>query len=66
KEKMTKTELKSLIKESENIELKSSLSLINEIIEAISAFANARGGKVIAGVDSGGRIIGTQIGKDTI
>jgi len=63
---MTKAELKGLIKESENIELKSSLSLINEIIEAISAFANVRGGKVIVGVDSGGRIIGIQIGKDTI
>ncbi|MCX5667709.1 MAG: putative DNA binding domain-containing protein [Candidatus Omnitrophica bacterium] len=63
---MTKTELKGLIKESENIELKLSLSLINEIIEAISAFANARGGKIVVGVDSGGRIIGIQIGKDTI
>lgn len=63
---MTKTEFKDLIEESENIELKSSLSLVNEIIESVSAFANARGGKVVVGVDSGGRITGVQIGKDTL
>ncbi len=63
---MTRKEIQNLIKEKEDIELKSSLSLINEIIETISGFANARGGKVIVGVDSGGRIMGVQIGKDTL
>ncbi|MBU1923432.1 MAG: putative DNA binding domain-containing protein, partial [Candidatus Omnitrophica bacterium] len=63
---MTKTELKGLIEEGENIELKSSLSLTNEIIETVSAFANTKGGKVIIGIDGGGRIIGVQTGKDTI
>lgn len=63
---MTKREFQDLIKERENVELKSSLSLINEIIEAISAFANTGGGKIIIGIDNAGRIIGVQIGKGTI
>jgi len=63
---MTKRELQNLIKEKENIELKSSLSLINEIIEAISAFSNASGGKVIIGVNNAGKVLGVEIGKNTI
>ena len=47
---MTRKELKGLIEEREHVELKSSLSLINEIIEAVSAFSNAEGGKIIVGV----------------
>lgn len=63
---MTKKELKNLIEENEAIELKSSLSLINEIIEAVSAFSNTKGGKIIIGVNNAGRILGVEMGKDTI
>lgn len=63
---MTKEEVISLIQESEHVELKSSLSLINEIIESVSAFANTRGGRIIAGVNNTGRIVGVTIGKNTI
>lgn len=63
---MTKNEVQDLIRENDNIELKSSLSLINEIIETVSAFANTKGGKILVGVDNAGRIIGVQIGKGTL
>jgi len=63
---MTKKELKDLIKEREHVELKSSLSLINEIIEAVSAFSNTEGGKIIVGVSNNGKVLGVEIGKGTI
>jgi ATP-dependent DNA helicase RecG len=63
---MTRIELQNLIKEREGVELKSSLSLINEIIEAVSGFANTAGGKIVIGVDDAGRIVGVQLGKGTI
>lgn len=52
--------------ESITIEWKLSLSQINDIIETIVAFANTEGGKVFIGVSKTGKIIGVQIGKDTI
>jgi len=66
KKTMTRKTLKDLIEERENLELKSSLSLMNEIIEAVSAFSNTEGGRIIVGVDNAGRIVGVQIGKGTI
>ena len=63
---MTRKELKKLIEENESIELKSSLSLINEIIEAITAFSNAHGGRVIIGVNNSSKVLGVEIGKSTI
>lgn len=51
--------------EAENIEWKPSLSQINEIIEAVSAFSNAKGGKIFVGVNNSGRVLGINIGKDT-
>lgn len=63
---MTRKEIQNLIKEKEDIELKSSLSLMNEIIETVSGFANTKGGRVMVGVDNAGRIIGVEIGKGTI
>jgi ATP-dependent DNA helicase RecG len=52
--------------ESLNVEWKSSLSSVNEIIETISAFANTEGGKIIIGVSKSGKLLGVEIGKDTI
>jgi len=59
--------LRKLIKsESENIELKPSLSQMREIVESAAAFAGAKGGKMIVGVDGNGEILGVQMGKNTI
>lgn len=63
---MTKKEIESLLKESENIELKSSLAVIEEIIESVSAFANTTGGKILVGIDNNGKVKGVQIGKGTL
>ena len=52
--------------ESLKVEWKPSLSQINEIIETISAFSNTEGGKVFIGISKSGKLLGLQIGKDTI
>jgi ATP-dependent DNA helicase RecG len=65
---VSKKELPNLIRTSEslNIEWKPSLSQVNEIIETISAFSNTEGGKIIVGVSKSGKLLGVDIGKDTI
>jgi ATP-dependent DNA helicase RecG len=52
--------------ESEVVELKPSLSQADRIVETVAAMANASGGKIIIGVSNSGRVIGVDIGKDTI
>ncbi|MCL0071549.1 putative DNA binding domain-containing protein [Thermodesulfovibrionales bacterium] len=52
--------------ESTTVEWKPSLSQINEIINAISAFANTEGGKIFVGVSKSGKLLGVQIGRNTI
>jgi len=53
-------------RETESIELKSSLSKLEEIVEAISGFSNTKGGKILIGVSNNGKILGAKIGKDTV
>lgn len=63
---ISKEKLSDLIAlgESETVEFKESFG--DEALEAIGAFANARGGIVIIGVKNSGDIIGFQIGKKTL
>lgn len=65
---MRKKELSRIVgdDESDAIEWKPSLSQVNEIVESVSAFSNARGGRIIVGVSKSGKILGVKIGKDTI
>jgi len=61
-------DLKKLIPnaESEIIEFKKSTGEWKEIIETISAFSNTEGGKIIIGLSKTGKLLGVDIGKDTI
>ena len=52
--------------ESTTIEWKQSLSETDEIIETAVAFANSEGGQIFIGISPEGKVLGVQIGKDTI
>lgn len=60
------TDIKNLLKagESETVEFKKSFN--DDVLEAIGAFSNARGGVVLIGIQDSGKICGFQIGKKTI
>ncbi len=65
---MNEKELLELIrrKETESVEFKSGLSDINDIVETVSAISNIKGGKIFVGVSNSGKVLGIEIGKDTI
>ncbi|MBI4398404.1 MAG: putative DNA binding domain-containing protein [Candidatus Omnitrophica bacterium] len=52
--------------ESITVEWKPSLSQSNEIVESVTAFANAEGGSLFIGISKNGEPMGVSIGKDTI
>lgn len=52
--------------ESEILEFKTSPGEWKEIIETISAFANTKGGKISLGISKSGKLLGVEIGKDTV
>ena len=59
--------LKSLYKgENESLEFKESLRLEEEICQAVSAFSNANGGLIVAGVADDGTILGIDVGRNTL
>ena len=53
-------------KETEAVEFKKSLAERSEILECVSAFANTKGGRIYIGVEPSGKIIGVEIGNNTI
>jgi len=52
--------------ESDTLEFKSSLADINKIVEDISGFSNSRSGKILIGISNSGKVLGIEIGKDTV
>jgi ATP-dependent DNA helicase RecG len=56
--------MKLRLKESINVEFKKSFD--NEAIEALCAFANTKGGRVIVGIDDRGKAVGIELGKESI
>jgi len=52
--------------EKENVEYKTSLSLINDIMVAISAFSNKKGGIILVGVKDDRNVVGVDIGRNTL
>ncbi len=52
--------------ESHTVEFKKSLSLLDEIGEAISEFSNAGGGIILVGIGDDKEVIGVQTGKKTL
>ena len=52
--------------EKENVEFKTSLSEIGEILKTISAFSNKRGGTILVGVNNDRDVVGVDIGTNTL
>lgn len=55
-----------MYRESEIVELKTSIGEWREVIVTLVAFANKKGGKVVVGIDDHGEPTGMQIGKGAI
>lgn len=53
-------------RETQNVEFKESLKLKEEIGKTVSAFSNSDGGVVLVGVFDDGRILGVDIGNNTL
>ena len=52
--------------EDERLEFKESLRLKEEICQAVSAFSNANGGLILIGFSNDGKVIGVDIGRNTL
>ena len=61
-------ELRELISggENEGLEFKESPRLKEEISQVVSAFSNANGGSILVGVSNDGKVIGVDIGRNTL
>ena len=56
----------NIIKQGENSKIEFKTSFQKEVCEAIVAFANAKGGVVLIGIDDSANIIGVDVGAETI
>ena len=65
---MKESNVLNLIKkgESQTLEFKSSLSDVDKILHDLCGFANTDGGVLLVGASDSGRIMGTNIGKNTV
>ncbi|MBI2846773.1 MAG: ATP-binding protein [Chloroflexi bacterium] len=65
---MEKKELEKILqeKEGQTIEFKTSLAEQEKAVQAMVAFANAHGGKVLFGVDNDGKPVGVSVGNNTV
>mgnify|MGYP000894267482 CR=1 FL=1 len=63
---MNQDKIKELIRENElgTVEFKENFD--REAIETVDAFANTKGGVIIIGISDKGKIIGVQVGKETL
>jgi len=52
--------------ENEGLEFKESLRLKEEISQVVSAFSNANSGSILIGVSNDGKVIGVDIGRNTL
>lgn len=59
-------QLESIIKKGESEKVEFKASFVDEAIESLVAFANTRGGDVYIGVSDKGKILGLELGKETI
>ncbi|PIU72197.1 hypothetical protein COS79_04190 [Candidatus Woesearchaeota archaeon CG06_land_8_20_14_3_00_33_13] len=53
------------LKESQTVELKESLSQLDDALKSVCAFLNHKGGTVYFGVDDKGMIIGLEVSDKT-
>ncbi|MCI0698067.1 helix-turn-helix domain-containing protein [candidate division KSB1 bacterium] len=62
------TDIQQLLRadEGETLEFKQSVGEIRENIETAGAFANGQGGTIVIGATSSGKVLGVDIGKDTL
>lgn len=63
---MNNEAIQTLIAQGESQTLEFKTSFIKEVVETVVAFANAKGGKIIIGVDDKGKILGVQNSAETI
>ena len=59
-------EILKIIKQGENERVEFKKSFADETIASLTAMANFKGGKILLGVDDNGKIIGVEIGKESL
>jgi len=63
---MNATQLLELIAQGEGARVEFKSSFQKEVIETLAAFANAKGGAVLLGVNDAGQVVGVTVQAETI